>query len=539
MKLKHYAFLGALLGANTTLIAQIELPTMGWSSWNTYRINISDKLIMEQADAMKASGLGDAGYRYINIDDGYFGGRDANGNLITHPVRFPKGLQEVVNHIHDLGFKAGIYSDAGCNTCGHFWDKDTIAQGVGLYGHDDQDANYFFKDLGFDFIKIDFCGGDAKQNFGNLALDEKTRYTEIREAINRVGREDVRINVCRWAFPGTWVQSIGSSWRMSPDINPSWGSVKSIIARNLYLSAYATEGHYNDMDMLEVGRGMGETVDQTHFGMWCIMSSPLLIGCDMTTISEQTLNLLKNKELISLNQDPLGIQANVVAKSGEVYLLAKDLETIGGKKRAFAIYNSGDKPAVFTVDLANQINLSGKVKLRDVAKQQDAGIITDGRLTVEVPARGSAFYIAEGKKRIEQNRYEAEDAWLEGYSAIDVKNEETVADRARVTTNKNYSGEKAVSFLGKPGNWMEWRRIYSKKGGDYLLTLHYVGGDASSADLSVNDKTVSLSNLKKGEENKLQHVTVPVKLKKGLNTIRIGNEIGFTPVIDCIDLKKK
>lgn len=537
MKLVRILCFGSLLCSITQLNAQIESPTMGWSSWNTYRINISDRLIMEQADAMKEKGLGEVGYRYINIDDGYFGAREASGILKTHPVRFPQGLRNVVDHIHQQGFKAGIYSDAGRNTCGHFWDKDSCGQRVGLYGWDDRDARFFFKDLGFDFIKIDFCGGDAKQNIEQLDLDERTRYTEIRQAIDRVGRKDVRINVCRWGFPGTWVHSIGSSWRISPDITPNWGSVKDIIRRNMYMSAYAGEGHYNDMDMLEVGRGMGDVVDQTHFGMWCIMSSPLLIGCDMTTISESALQLLKNKDLISLNQDPLGLQANVVAVSGEVYLLAKDLEKFGGKKRAFAIYNAGDQAATFTVDIEKDILLKGKIKLRDATRQEDADhSIVNGRLTVEVPAHGTAFYIAQGEKRIEQTRYEAEDAWLEKYSAILLDNENAPIEMARVRTNAACSGGKAVSFLGKKDNWLEWRRVYSTKGGKYKLTLYYIGDNNQQLDLSVNGQTVTLHGLNQEALNSIRSKEVEIRLKKGMNTIRISNDQNFTPDIDKIEL---
>ena len=151
-------------------VAADETPIMGWSSWNTYRVNISENIIKLQARTMHEKGLDKAGYRYINIDDGYFGGRDANGNLKIHPERFPNGLKPVVDYIHSFGFKAGIYSDAGRNTCGSYWDQDKAGIGVGLYGHDQQDADYFFKETGFDFIKVDFCGGDAGQNSERLSL---------------------------------------------------------------------------------------------------------------------------------------------------------------------------------------------------------------------------------------------------------------------------------------------------------------------------------------------------------------------------------
>ena len=149
---------------------------MGWSSWNTFDLNISESVIKGQADAMVSKKLFDVGYDHINIDDGYFGNRDAaTGQLKIHPTRFPNGLQPVVDYIHSKGLKAGIYSDGGYNTCGSFHGGDKNGEGVGLYEHDQQDCDFFFKDLGFDFIKVDFCGGDPIHNKDELDLDEKER----------------------------------------------------------------------------------------------------------------------------------------------------------------------------------------------------------------------------------------------------------------------------------------------------------------------------------------------------------------------------
>ena len=204
---------------------------MGWSSWNTYRIDISDSLILAQARALVASGLDRCGYTQVNIDDGFFGGRDFSGRLFCHPERFPRGMRPVVEAIHALGLRAGIYSDAGANTCGSIWDGDRRGVGVGLYGHEAQDADLYFNEWGFDFIKIDYCGAGQE-----LALDERERYTAICRAIDSVARRPVAVNLCRWAFPGTWARQLAASWRISPDIAPSWESVRGIIARNLYLS---------------------------------------------------------------------------------------------------------------------------------------------------------------------------------------------------------------------------------------------------------------------------------------------------------------
>ena len=193
-------------------ISQLKPPIMGWASWNHYRININEDIIKSQADAMITSGLKDVGYSYINIDDGFFGGRDENGNLLSHKERFPNGMKSLADYIHSKGLKAGIYSDAGINTCASYWDKDTIGVGMGLYGHDEQDLNLFLKKWNYDFIKIDWCGGQW------LGLDEQIRYTEISRKIRAI-RPEAIYNVCRWRFPGKWVTQIADSWRISGDIS--------------------------------------------------------------------------------------------------------------------------------------------------------------------------------------------------------------------------------------------------------------------------------------------------------------------------------
>lgn len=210
---KLFVGLGVLVAPG--LMAQQATPIMGWSSWNTYRVHISDSLIRKQADAMVAQGLKEVGYTYINIDDGFFGYRDAEGNLCTHPQRFPDGMKGIADYIHSKGLKAGIYSDAGRNTCGSMWDRDVNGVGVGLYGHESRDADLFFNRWDFDFIKIDYCGAGQQ-----LDLDEQKRYTEIIEAIRATSRKEVSVNICRWAFPGTWAKMLARSWRISPDITP-------------------------------------------------------------------------------------------------------------------------------------------------------------------------------------------------------------------------------------------------------------------------------------------------------------------------------
>ena len=382
MRKTFFALIAALTFATHSGTVHAEGgPTMGWSSWNTYGVNINEQLIKSQALAMVNRGLLAVGFDHINIDDGYFGGRDKQtGQLLIHPTRFPNGLKGVVDYIHNKGLKAGIYSDAGRNTCGSMFNGDVTGKGVGLYEHDQQDADFFFLDLGFDFIKVDFCGGSYYHNEDHLVLDERERYTAIAQAIRNTGRTDVRMNACRWAYPGTWINDAAISWRTTGDINASWSSVRDIIAENLYMSAYCYDGHYNDMDMLEVGRSLTTEEDKTHFGMWCIMSSPLLIGCNMATIKERPLALLKNPELIALNQDPLGLQAYVLQHIGETYVLVKDILTLHGNTRAVALYNPSDREEEMCLSFS-EVDLGGKVKEVKLSPETEATMLISAGFT--------------------------------------------------------------------------------------------------------------------------------------------------------------
>ena len=517
----------------TTLSAQ-NGPTMGWSSWNTYGVNINENLIKRQADAMVSKGLKDVGFDHINIDDGYFGGRDkTDGHLLIHKTRFPNGLKPIVEYIHSKGLKAGIYSDAGRNTCGSMFNGDATGKGVGLYEHDQQDADYFFNDCGFDFIKVDFCGGSYYHNEDHLVLDEQQRYTAISQAIKNTGRTDVRMNACRWAYPGTWVSDVAFSWRTTGDINNSWGSVKDILAENLYLSAYCHDGHFNDMDMLEVGRSLSVEEDKTHFGMWCIMASPLLIGCDMTNIKSQTLTLLKNKELIALNQDPLYQQAYVAGLTNGCHILVKDIETQNGTKRAFALYNPNDDARAATIKFS-QIDLAGKVQLRDVFQKKDLGDF-ENQYEVTIPAHGTRIYVAEGETRLERTRYEAETAYISDYQEI--KNNQ--AEKTGIYEAADYcsAGYKAGWLGQSEQNDLQWRNVYSDNGGKYRLTIAYISGENRNITISVNGKKVQTVNVNSGGWSTVGRRNIDINLEKGYNIIRLSNATGWMPDIDYMELK--
>lgn len=354
-------------------------PIMGWSSWNHFRVNIDEKMIREQADAMIRSGMYDAGYRYVNIDDGYFGGRNAAGKLLCDSVKFPSGMKALATYIHKKGLKAGIYSDAGQNTCGSIWDNDKKGIGVGLYGHVKEDCNLFFNEWGYDFLKVDWCGGQAQK------LDLQQTYLPIIKTV-RDTKNNIVFNICCWKFPGEWAIKAADSWRISGDIEAGFKSICHIIDLNAGLAKYASPGHFNDMDMLQVGRGMTYDEDKSHFSMWCMMSSPLLAGNDLRNMTAQTIEILTNKELIALNQDKAAVQAERISNINNVEVWVKPLYSKKGKQKAVAIFNR-NSDAVDYVLTNNSIQVSANAALRDLWQHANLGKMGESR-TFHVPAHG-------------------------------------------------------------------------------------------------------------------------------------------------------
>lgn len=366
----------------TALHAQPKAPLMGWASWNNYHVAINEDMIKAQAKAMATNGMKAAGYQYINTDDGFFGGRDKAGKLMVHPKRFPHGMKALADYIHSLDLKAGTYSDAGYNTCGCHGDNDTISVGCGLMGHEWEDLNLMLKTWNFDFIKVDWCGGIR------LGADEETRYTYLINMAHQI-KPDVVFNVCRWQFPGKWVVNKADSWRISGDILDEFDHIMRIVDLNADLWRYCMPGHYNDMDMLQVGRGMNYEEDKTHFTMWCMMVSPLLAGNDLTTMSEQTLELLTNKDIIALNQDPLFYQARRMQDYGDLEVWAKPLHDTMSGEVAVTLLNRSKVEQDITFDLKKVgITATAGYTMRDLWTKTTYGRSTEAERTFKVPAHG-------------------------------------------------------------------------------------------------------------------------------------------------------
>lgn len=501
---------------------EFNAPLMGWSSWNTYAVNISEKIICAQADAMVSSGLREAGYEYINVDDGYFGYRDSTGLMHAHPERFPRGMKVVADYIHSKGLKAGIYSDAGTNTCGSMWNDDIRGVGSGLWGHEKMDLDLYLKDWGYDFIKLDYCGGQE------LGLSEEARYRSIHESILATGRTDVSVNVCRWAFPGTWASEVARSWRMSPDINASWRSVKSIIERNLYLSAYAGQGHYNDMDMLEIGRGLTPNEEQVHFAIWCMMASPLLIGCDLTAIPSESLSLLKNPELIALDQDRLGLQAQVVWKEGDCLVLAKDVKVRRGLTRAVCLLNLSDESQTIRLD-GRMIELGGALHLRNLVLRQDMETVQE-KADFQVPAHSVLALTVMGEKRLVPESYEAETAYLPLFNDLGENPRLPFYRKSPDASN----GALISQVGGSPQNKAVFRDVYQDHEGDFLLTLLLSAKTRRDLSIDVNgERQAVLKDVLTDGEDDFRRFSVKVHLKEGMNVLEMGNDYYWAPDMDA------
>ena len=516
------------MGTTTGAMAQKgNPPTMGWSSWNTFALNINEQLIRSQAEAMVSTGLADAGYRYVNIDDGYWDGRGEDGHLRLNTKLFPSGMRALTDYVHSLGLKAGIYSDAGDNTCGSAGGSQAWGRGVGLAGHEEQDCRLYFDDWNFDFIKVDYCGGMG------MRLDEREQYTKVANAIKGCRKQGVAFNICRWAYPGTWVGEVADSWRTTGDIYCDWRSVRSIIRENLYIQAYTGGGHYNDADMLEIGRTLSPDEEITHMVYWCITSSPLLIGCDLTKIPQRSLDLLKNRDLLAMNQDGLGLGAPVVQREDKVYVVAKDMKQRMGPLRAVAVMNLSDEERTVGVSV-EAMGFEGKVSVYDCLTHTQLPK-AEGTIEVTIPAHGSQAYFVSGL-RSERCLYQAEEAYLNAYQEL-----------GRPNTAAGYAAKAAdqgeyIGYLGHgEDNWLEWRDVHSRKGGRYTLRIRYASKEPRAMYVSVNGELVAvLTTLSSGDwTDRWATVDVPVTLKKGFNSVRLSNPYTWMPNIDCMTVVKQ
>ena len=351
-------------------------PPMGWNSWNTFACNINEQLVKDVADKFIEYGLKDAGYEYIVIDDGWMEmERDENYNLVPDHKKFPNGMKSVADYVHSKGLKFGIYNCAGSLTCGGY---------PGTRGFEYQDAK-LYASWGVDFIKYDWC---STQN-----LNAKGAYETMRDAIHKAGRPMI-FSICEWGDnqPWLWAEDIGHMWRISGDIVNCWDCELShgnwsawglwpIIRMRQNIRQYNGPGHWNDLDMMEVGNGFTAAEDRVHFTMWCILSSPLVLGNDVRSMNKETRDLLTNKEVIAINQDSLGVQGFRFMNENDIEIWVKAL---ANDEWAIAFVNMRNAENTINYDWAKHpimdalvnrtLNIGKRTyKVRDLLKHKDLG----------------------------------------------------------------------------------------------------------------------------------------------------------------------
>lgn len=407
-------------------------PPMGWNSWNNFECNVSEDLIKGMADAMVASGMKDAGYDYVVIDDCWQVSRDSDGNIVADPQRFPSGMKALADYIHGKGLKFGLYSDAGEYTC---------QRRPGSKGHERQDAKRY-AEWGVDYVKYDWCYSEG--------LNQQEAYTRMRDAIAASGRPMV-LSICEWGTskPWTWAQSVGNLWRTTGDITDAWSSTGrqmgpppdaanagvmpggpeggaaagmgpggvppnrppvmlgqapagtpsmnqpvnmpamgqgflQILDQQAALATQAGPGHWNDPDMLEVGNGgLSDNESRAHFSLWAMLSAPLIAGNDLRTMTPEIKTILTNREIIALNQDPLGYQARRLKRDGNVDVWVKKL---ADGSTAVALLNRGDTESEGRITWS-ELGMSDDTKsVRDLWQHQSLGKLKE-KFTTRIPAR--------------------------------------------------------------------------------------------------------------------------------------------------------
>ncbi|PNT16046.1 hypothetical protein POPTR_010G118200v4 [Populus trichocarpa] len=351
-------------------------PQMGWNSYNHFPCKLNEELIRETADAMVSSGIAALGYKYINLDDCWAElKRDSKGNLVPKKSIFPSGMKALADYVHSKGLKIGIYGDAGTLTC-----AKTMP---GSLGYEEQDAKTFAS-WGIDYLKYDNCH--------NNGVSPQERYSKMSKALLSTGRP-IFFSLCEWGQdnPATWAAGIGNSWRTTGDIKDTWDSMISRADQNDDWASYAGPGGWNDPDMLEVGNGGMSTEEyRSHFSIWALMKAPLLLGCDIRSMDNDTFELLSNKEVIAVNQDKLGLQGKKVKKTGDLEVWAGPLS---GKRIAAVLWNRGSSRAAITADFKDiGLKSSAVVNARDLWAHSTMTSVRH-QLTVTVESHACKMFV--------------------------------------------------------------------------------------------------------------------------------------------------
>ncbi|MFD8419409.1 NPCBM/NEW2 domain-containing protein [Streptomyces sp. NPDC059466] len=414
-------------------------PPMGFNNWNSThcRPEFNESMVKGIADLFVEKGLKDAGYQYVNLDDCWaLPSRDADGKLVPDPVRFPDGIKAVADYVHAKGLKLGVYTSAGTKTC-------DSAGFPGALGHEYSDARQF-ADWGVDYLKYDNCN--------NQGVDARQRYTTMRDALEAATRDTGRpivYSICEWGEnkPWQWASDVGHLWRTTGDISDNWGSMLSILKQNLPLAPYAGPGHWNDPDMLEVGNGgMTDTEYRSHFSLWSVMAAPLLIGSDLRKATPATFDILANKEVVAVDQDPLGKQGTVLSSEGGRWVVAKEMKD---GSRAVALFNeTGGAQRIATTAAAVGLPAAPAYTLRDLWRHRSYN--TAGGISATVPAHGTVLVrVSAGRGWAEQPP--AVELGLDGNPLVEAGGSATLT--TTVTDLGRTTARRVAVTLSGPADW--------------------------------------------------------------------------------------
>ena len=515
--------------AVTTNQIPVRRPAMGWASWNTFAAVIDAATIRAQVDAFVAAGLPAAGYRYINIDEGWWQGtRDAAGNITVDPAAWPGGMAAIASYIHSKGLLAGIYTDAGRNGCGFFFPTGRpAAPNTGSEGHYVQDMTQFAR-WGFDFVKVDWCGGDAE------GLDPQTTYQAISAAVasaTATTGHPLVLSICEWGRqnPWNWGAGLGPMWRSSTDII-FFGQSASLppVLANFDQAQHPVSQHtgfVNDPDMLTVGMpGLSAAQGRTEMSLWAISGAPLLAGNNLATMSATTAAILKNAEMIAIDQDPRGLQGVKVAEdSAGLQVYGKVLS--GSGRRAVVLLNRTGAAATMTVRWEDLGLTTAPATVRNVWSATTTSNVAT-RFSISVPANDSVLLTITGS-----------DAAVTTYEAESATN--TRGGAASPVACAACSGGTKVGSIGNGGaNTLRFNGITANDAGLAVATIAYANGDTATrtATLVVDGQgPTTVAFPPTGSWTTPGTVSVIVSLRAGsANTFAFANASSFAPDLDAI-----
>ena len=517
-------------------------PPLGWNSWNVFHENINEKQIQEIADAMVSSGLKDAGYIYLNLDDNWMDTkRDANGDLQNNPKTFPSGMKAIADYVHSKGLKFGLYGDRGKRTCHHYnsnWDSQS-----GSNGREEQDAKKL-AEWGVDYWKYDNCDSDPNT--------QEKDYTAMSKALRNSGR-DIVFSICMWEYK-EWMPKIANLWRTTFDIGPEWissswyrGVYEIIDANNKYWQI-AKPGHWNDPDMLEVGnRGLSYEEQRSQMTMWSIMAAPIMISSDVRNMSDETKELYLNKDMIAINQDSLGVQGHRISDKDGKQVWTKPLQN---GDIAVALLNNNGSTQTVECDFKD-IGVEGEVEVRDAWKKKDLGPVS--HVSIELPAHGSALLRLivqpvprkpfKGEALAIPGKIEMEDFDINGVGQGNTTYNETDVENRGDSDYRSGTGvdlyEKATGVIvgyNQAGEWLEYTVKVAATGTYTMNAAVASANNTSSFKLSMDGKDITeeiaVPQATTGEDNfdEYNEVEANVELTEGEHILR------FTVTGDWMDI---